>query len=154
MTWRDPGWFLNYVLLDSWIAGGVVEGFAGTAVVRDAVVGDVTLLGAGGPRRWGVALGFLFAALHERLVGLALSAAEGVLVTRETLELDGAGLQDLSAEQRQVGFGLVGVAFLVSFECLFHRMFDEVGFEAHDAAHAPFGVGHLTDEGAFVGSVG
>ena len=63
-------------------------------------------------------------------------------------------MQDLSAEQRQVGLGLVGVALLVLFAGLFDRVFDEVGFEAHDAAHAPFGVGHLPDEGSFVGSVG
>jgi len=36
----------------------------------------------------------------------------------------------------------------------FHGGFEEVGFEAHVAAHPPFGVGHLADEGAFVGSVG
>ena len=139
---------LNLVMLNAGIAGGVVEGFAWAAVIGDAAVG------CSGQGWWGVPLGFLPAAFHQRFVRLALTAAEVGFVAAEALEFHGAGLKCVSAEQGQVGFGLVGEAPRLVLAFVIDGGFEEVGFEAHDAAHAPFGVGHLAHEGAFVGPVG
>jgi len=66
-TWIKPGSFPCIVFLPGWVTGGVIEGFARTAVVAGAV---------GGPVHRCVLLVFLFAAFDEGLVGLALPAAE------------------------------------------------------------------------------